>query len=174
MRLVRHHDFELVDLLVEAERLEQRMRLGQPQLVRIEAAAPDSRRLQRALIEHHAEQVCLARVGQHIGPIRGLRIPDAVELVFEHLPLRIEIVARPGRLAVRSDAVVGIDIDADAHMAPRARIVAAPLGEERAERARARALHLQNEPILAERDGALLVVVLAVRLAVALEAAALL
>src|SRR5690606_3614963 len=92
--------FELVDLLIQAALLKQRMRLGQALLVRRhaidsrEGAMADDLRFQLALVFDHAENVVPRLLCQQFRVPDFLRVPDGAKFVQHMAAVRIEVIGR--------------------------------------------------------------------------------
>src|SRR3546814_20865657 len=69
------------------------MRLGQPPLALDEGADADLGLFERALEEQDAMQCSARFLGQQVGVMLGLLLPDAAELVLDVAALRLEIIA---------------------------------------------------------------------------------
>ncbi len=143
------------------------MSARQPLFLGIEAATPNLWPLQRALEEHHLPQVGAALRRQQGGVVRRLRCPDGIELALEKAAFGIKPVAR-----LLPAGSVGATRWPDADEAAVAGIVAAPLAQHLADRARVELGELHVERRDTGGDHPLFVVAL-VSLAVRFEAAAL-
>src|SRR5690606_3035106 len=153
----------------ETKLLEEWMRLRQSLFGWIETALTNDRRLQGPLVEHDTKKMVLARAGEDVRPEFCLLVPNLPEFIPQHCADRIQIVA--GLLAPPFSGL-GSSVDADAHIAPVSWIGAAPPREEFPQRSSPDLAHGDAQPVLAERDGALFIVLRAtVGLPVALEAA---
>ena len=165
------HDPQRIDLLEQAPALEERMRLGQARLGRQQRAVADLRLLQRPLMEDDLVELLFALGRQRLGVMCRLRLPDRLELVFEHAAVGVEVID------VACPAVLGIDHDdTGAHMRNRVGIAgcgAAPM-QELAERLGIGRPHLLVKSGDADPDlAAVVVIAAAIGLAVGFEAAAL-
>src|ERR1700685_4619525 len=68
------------------------MRLGQALLASDQRTSANLGLLQRSLMKDHFEQAIPDLLGQRVRAVRRLGSPDSVELLFQHLAIRIKII----------------------------------------------------------------------------------
>ena len=90
-------------VLKDAEALKERVRLGSPLVLGKERAAPRHLWLQRTLIDDDVFDLAQQLVGQKIRMPPSLRLPDRVDLRFDHRPGRIERIQVLGPFPLRAE-----------------------------------------------------------------------